>query len=97
MELKLKVITPNGIFLNSIKVSHVGVQTTDGDMTIYARHAAIVSTLKIGLVKYTDVKGNIKYIHVHRGILQVHNNEVKVLTPWLYEVDEKGKKLGPKI
>ncbi|QGS51507.1 FoF1 ATP synthase subunit delta/epsilon [Spiroplasma tabanidicola] len=96
MELKLKVITPNGIFLNSIEVNHVGVQTMDGDMTIYAHHAAIVSTLNIGIVKYTDSKGNLKYIHVHRGILQVNNNEVKVLTPWLYEVDEKGKRIGPR-
>ncbi|AOG60024.1 F0F1 ATP synthase subunit epsilon [Spiroplasma helicoides] len=94
--LKLKIITPNGIFLNSIEVNHVGVQTTAGDLTIYARHTPIVSTLQIGTVKYTNSEG-VKYVHVHRGILQVTREEVKLLTPWLYEIDDKGKQIGPKI
>ncbi|AHB35902.1 FoF1 ATP synthase subunit delta/epsilon [Spiroplasma apis] len=91
--MKLKVITPDGIFLNDIEVNYVGVQTSAGDMTIYSRHIPIVSTLIIGVLKYEheNIK---KYIHVHRGILQVSKEQVKILTQRLYEVDENGKRIS---
>ncbi|QEH61278.1 F0F1 ATP synthase subunit epsilon [Spiroplasma chinense] len=93
--LKLKVITPNGVYVDGIEIDNINVQTSAGDMTIYARHASIVSTLKVGQIKYVNEQG-VKYVHVHRGILKVSHNEVKILTQWLYEVDENGKKTGPR-
>lgn len=93
--LKLKIITPTGIYLDQ-EVEFVNTQTTAGDMTIYSRHASIVSTLKIGVIKYANESG-LHYIHVHRGILKVSNNQVLILTQWLYLVDEKGKKTGEKF
>lgn len=89
---KLKIITPEGIYINDLEVEYVSVKTADGQITIYSNHAPIVSTLLIGDMKY-EIKGVIKYIHLHRGILQVSNNEVKILTQRLYEVDEKGQRL----
>ncbi|WP_257789174.1 F0F1 ATP synthase subunit epsilon [Spiroplasma clarkii] len=75
------------------EVEYVNTQTVAGDMTIYSRHASIVSTLKIGVVKYATDKG-IQYVHVHRGLLRVNQNQVLILSQWLYLVDEKGKKTG---
>jgi len=90
--LMLKIITPNGIFLNK-EIEYINAQTTAGDITIYSRHTAIVSTLKIGILKYASESG-FEYIHVHRGILKVSNNEVIILSQSLYKVDEKGKKIS---
>ncbi|WP_338985203.1 F0F1 ATP synthase subunit epsilon [Spiroplasma endosymbiont of Diplazon laetatorius] len=93
MELtKLKIITPDGIYIDDLKVESVSVRTADGQVTIYSNHSPIVSTLLIGDMKY-EVNGTVKYIHLHRGILQVSKEQVKILTQRLYEVDEKGQRL----
>ncbi|AHI52403.1 F0F1 ATP synthase subunit epsilon [Spiroplasma culicicola] len=95
MPINLKIITPEGTYIDNVPVDWVNVQTNAGEMTIYPRHAQLVSTLKIGTIKFTNEQG-LKYIHVHRGILQVTKDQVKILTQWLYEIDAKGKKIGPK-
>ncbi|QHX36308.1 F0F1 ATP synthase subunit epsilon [Spiroplasma sp. BIUS-1] len=93
MELtKLKIITPDGVYIDDLKVESVSVRTADGQITIYANHSPIVSTLLIGDMKY-EVNGSTKYIHLHRGILQVSREQVKILTQRLYEVDERGQRL----
>ncbi|AUM62309.1 FoF1 ATP synthase subunit delta/epsilon [Spiroplasma monobiae] len=93
MELtKLKIITPEGIYIDDLKVESVSVRTADGQVTVFANHSPIVSTLLIGDMKY-ELNGTSKYIHLHRGILQVSKEQVKILTQRLYEVDEQGRRL----
>ncbi|WP_339020987.1 F0F1 ATP synthase subunit epsilon [Spiroplasma endosymbiont of Atherix ibis] len=89
---KLKIITPEGIYINDLKVESVSVRTADGQITIYANHSSIVSTLLIGDMKY-EINGTVKYIHLHRGILRVSKEQIKILTQRLYEVNEKGQRL----
>lgn len=92
MKTKLKIITPDGIFINNKEVDQVYIQTTDGDMAILANHSPIVATLKIGTLTFKDNSENIP-IHVHRGIVKVSKDEVKVLTERLYLIDEQGNKI----
>ncbi|AGR40755.1 F0F1 ATP synthase subunit epsilon [Spiroplasma taiwanense] len=90
--IKLKIITPEGIYIDDLDVDYVSVRTTAGQIAIYANHTPIVSTLIIGDMKYEREKDK-KYIHLHRGIIQVSKKQVKILTQRLYEVDERGKKI----
>ncbi|AGR41761.1 F0F1 ATP synthase subunit epsilon [Spiroplasma diminutum] len=89
---KLKIITPDEIYIDDLEVEYVNVRTADGQITVYANHSPVVSTLLIGDMKY-EINGVIKYIHLHRGIIQVSKDQVKILTQRLYEVNEKGQRI----
>ncbi|AKX33719.1 F0F1 ATP synthase subunit epsilon [Spiroplasma litorale] len=91
-EFKLKIVTPEETFLDDIEVDSLTIVTTAGKITVYANHAPIVSTLVIGNMKYT-VNNITKHIHLHRGIIKISNNQVKIITQRLYEVDEKGQRI----
>ncbi|AHI53467.1 F0F1 ATP synthase subunit epsilon [Spiroplasma sabaudiense Ar-1343] len=92
MTTKLKIITPEGIYLNDILVDIVNVQTTDGDLGILANHIPLVATLRIGTLNYRQ-DNKVKYVHVHRGILKVSKGQVRIITERLYPVDSKGIKI----
>lgn len=92
MLIKLKIITPSGIFIDDKEVNSVGIQTVDGDMTILANHSPIVSTLKIGTVTIID-NGQKIFVHVHRGIVKVSGERIKILTEKVYLVDENKNKI----
>lgn len=92
MAIKLKIITPETLFIDDKEVDQVYLQTTDGDMTVLKNHAPLVSTLKIGTVWYSI--GNEKtFVHVHRGIVKISQEQVKILTDSLYLIDEQGNKI----
>ncbi|AKU79298.1 F0F1 ATP synthase subunit epsilon [Spiroplasma turonicum] len=90
--LKLKIVTPEETYLDDIDVESITILTTAGKITVYSNHAPIVSTLVIGNMKYT-INNVTKYIHLHRGILKISHNQVKIITQRLYEVDENGQRL----
>ncbi|ASP27826.1 F0F1 ATP synthase subunit epsilon [Spiroplasma corruscae] len=91
-KLKLKIITPEETFLDDVEVESITIVTTAGSITVYANHAPIVSTLVIGNMKYVN-NNETKHIHLHRGILKISHNQVKIITQRLYEVDEKGQRI----
>lgn len=92
MSIKLKIVTPNGIFINDKDVDIVNVQTIDGDMGIMGSMIPIVSALKIGTLSYRE-KDKITKIHVHRGIVKVDGVQCKIITERLYLIDDSGNKL----
>ncbi|KAJ3616561.1 hypothetical protein Zmor_011830 [Zophobas morio] len=89
MKLKVRIITPNGLFVDDKEYDSAYIQTTDGDMTILPMHAPIVSTLKIGTVTLAD-GSNKEHIHVHRGLVKIDANGIKIITERLYLVDDSG-------
>ncbi|ATG97648.1 FoF1 ATP synthase subunit delta/epsilon [Mesoplasma lactucae] len=93
MGIKLKVVTPNGTFINDKEVDIVNVQTIDGDMGILKGMVPVVSALKIGTMSFR-VGNDVTYVHVHRGILKVNPDECKIITERLYLVDENGSKIA---
>jgi F-type H+-transporting ATPase subunit epsilon len=54
MKLKVRIITPNGVFADDKEVNSAYLQTTDGDMTILPKHSPLVSTLKIGTMTLSN-------------------------------------------
>lgn len=92
MGIKLKVVTPEGTFINDKEVDIVNVQTIDGDMGILKNMIPLVSALKIGTMSFKNGEKR-TYVHVHRGIVTVDGQQCKIITERLYLVDEKGEKL----
>ncbi|WP_338972420.1 F0F1 ATP synthase subunit epsilon [Spiroplasma endosymbiont of Panorpa germanica] len=92
MKTKLKIITPEGIFINDILVDIVNVQTTDGEMGFLVNHSPVVATLKIGTLSYRQDNKKV-YVHVHRGIVKVDKQQVKVITERVYLVDQNGTRI----
>lgn len=89
MSIKLKVVTPDGIFIDDREVDIVNLQTIDGDMGIMGNMVPIISALTIGTLSFRDQKGSdLVRVHVHRGILEVTPQQCKIITERLYLVDE---------
>lgn len=93
MGIKLKVVTPDGIFINDKDVDIINVQTIDGDMGIMKGMVPIVSALRIGTMSFR-INNSVTYVHLHRGILKVAPDECKIITQRLYLVNESGQKLS---
>jgi len=92
MGIKLRVVTPDGIFINDKEVDIVNVQTIDGDMGIMKNMTPIVSALKIGTMSFR-INNNVTYVHLHRGILKVSPQECRIITERLYLVNQSGQKI----
>lgn len=92
MKLKVKIITPSGVFVDNKEVDAVTLQTSDGEITVLAMHMPVVSTLRIGTVTLID-EGRKTYIHVHRGLVRIGGMELKIITERLYLIDEHGNKI----
>ena len=56
----------------------VTVPTTDGEMTILSKHAALVATLKAGTVTVRTAGGE-QTFPVESGVLEVSNDQVTIL------------------
>lgn len=86
MGLKLRMVTPDGLFIKDKIVDIVNVQSIDGDMGILEHSIPIVTALKIGVVSFRE-KDKITYVHVHRGIMETDGETCTIITERLYLVD----------
>jgi len=77
-ELTLRVITPERIVSDTTAAS-VRIPALDGDMGIFPRHAAMVATLKPGILRYKE-GGMETTMFVAGGFAEVRDNTVRVLT-----------------
>ena len=74
----LEIITPDKkLFAGDVK--SVTVPGTDGSLGILNHHAALISSLKNGIVKVTDEKQEIHNFEINSGVIEVLNNKVIVL------------------
>ena len=74
----LEIITPDKkLFAGDVK--SVTVPGTDGSLGILNHHAALISSLKNGIVKVTDEKQEIHNFEINGGVIEVLNNKVIVL------------------
>jgi F-type H+-transporting ATPase subunit epsilon len=75
-DLTLEVATPDKLLVNET-ISQVEVPGKDGYMGILPGHAALISELKEGVIKYSGGKsGEIK---ITGGFVEVLDNKVRVL------------------
>jgi F-type H+-transporting ATPase subunit epsilon len=76
-DLSLEVATPDKLLVNE-KVSQVEVPGKDGYMGILPGHAALISELKEGTLKYT-ASGKSSQLTITGGFVEVRDDKVRVL------------------
>lgn len=75
--LKLEIVTPGKRVLDA-EVDSVTVTTATGEAGILPNHAPLISTLKPGILAYTN-KGTTDKLAVSGGFVEVNANTVSVL------------------
>ncbi len=67
---KFELISPERLLL-SARVTEVIVSGTEGDFTVMANHAPIITTLRLGVLRVPGMKGNLSDVYVRSGIANV--------------------------
>ena len=77
-ELNLEIVTPFGKLVNE-SITSCTLPGASGQFQVLKDHAAIISTVTVGLVKieYMDVKS--AYVAVSSGFCEVKDNQVEVI------------------
>jgi F-type H+-transporting ATPase subunit epsilon len=76
--LHLEIITPEKVlFSGDIKI--IKLPGALGSFEIMRNHAPLISTLIKGKIKVKETNGLISYFEINSGLIEVSNNEVKVL------------------
>lgn len=84
----LEVVTPEKrLFKDDVQL--VVVPEMNGEMGILRNHVPMFAALNIGILRYTDVDGEIKNIALSGGFMEVALNEARVLA----ETAEYGSKI----
>jgi F-type H+-transporting ATPase subunit epsilon len=76
--LKFELVSPERL-LSSGEVQQVVVPGTEGEFTVLANHAPVLSTLKPGVVTVTDASGSEERIYVRGGFAEVNPGGLTVL------------------
>lgn len=76
--MQLTIISPEKEIFKGI-VTSVTVPGVLGEFQILDNHAAIVSALRDGDVKYILSSGEERFLSIGKGFVEVLNNEVSVL------------------
>jgi F-type H+-transporting ATPase subunit epsilon len=76
-DLSLEIATPDKLLVNE-KVTQVEVPGKDGYMGILPGHAALISELAEGVLKYTSA-GKTTELKVTGGFVEVIDDKVRVL------------------
>lgn len=84
--LKLEIVTPEKRVFDA-EVDSVTVPTASGEAGIFPNHAPLVSTLKPGILSYSQ-KGGSEKLAVSGGFVEVSGNKVSVLADTAETSDE---------
>lgn len=76
--MTVEILTPEKAIFTG-EASFVSLPGSDGSMGILNNHAPLITTLKKGVVKVEDEKGNPQTFEVNGGTVEVLNNRVIIL------------------
>jgi F-type H+-transporting ATPase subunit epsilon len=76
--LYLEIISPEKLLFAG-EISIIKLPGVSGSFEIMKNHVPIISTLKQGKIKVKETSGIVSYFDVEGGLVEVSNNEVKVL------------------
>lgn len=76
--IHLKIITPKGLFLEE-DIDSLNVKTVEGYRTLLSNHIPLVAMLAICKCT-TKSKGTTKEYALAGGLLQMHENEMRILS-----------------
>jgi len=74
----LEIITTERLLFEG-DIAIIKLPGTLGSFEIMNNHAALISTLEHGKIKVKETNGIISYFEIKGGLVEVSNNEVKVL------------------
>jgi len=76
--MTVEILTPEkALFTGEAKL--VSLPGSDGSLGILSNHAPLITTLKKGVVKVEDEKGNAQSFEVNGGTVEVLNNRMIIL------------------
>ena len=76
--LYLEIISPEKLLFAG-EITIIKLPGVSGSFEIMKIHVPIISTLKQGKIKVKETSGIVSYFDVEGGLVEVSNNEVKVL------------------
>ena len=96
-EFRLRIITPEKQILDEQVVS-LEAKAVEGWLGVWANHAPMVAILHEGDVKWRDTNDKDHLLHISGGILDVGENEARVIADGLSEPpkDEPAKPVEKK-
>ena len=76
--LYLEIISPEKLLFAG-EITIIKLPGVSGSFEIMKNHVPIISTLQQGKIKVKETSGIVSYFDVEGGLVEVSNNEVKVL------------------
>ncbi len=90
VNMNLEVLTPEKtIYAGKVKL--ISVPGTKAPFTVLRNHAPIISTLEKGFIRIVTEMGNDLHYLIDKGIIEVNNNNIKVLVEKISEEDGYSK------
>lgn len=84
---KFDLVSPERLLVSG-EVEQVLVPGTEGDMTILAHHAPVLTTLRPGLLEIGFAGGKAQHYFVRGGFAEVNPNGLTVLAETAIDLDE---------
>ena len=88
--IKLEVVTPEMAVVNE-DVQMVVAPGTLGEFGVLAGHTTFLTTLKVGIIRYSDTNGKERYVFVSGGFAEALPDKVTILA----ESAERRKNIDP--
>ncbi|HWP98356.1 MAG TPA: F0F1 ATP synthase subunit epsilon [Syntrophomonadaceae bacterium] len=82
----LEIVTPEQILFKD-EIQFLVVPGAEGELGVMKNHAPLVTSLKIGVLRYKDQGGNFRRMALSGGFLEVVDNAARVLA----ETAERGE------
>ena len=76
--IKLDIVTPDKAVVNE-DVKIIMAPGSLGEFGVLAGHTPFLTTLKTGIVRYTDAQGTERYVFVNGGFAEALPNKVTIL------------------
>ncbi|HYF93353.1 MAG TPA: F0F1 ATP synthase subunit epsilon [Symbiobacteriaceae bacterium] len=77
-EMTLQIVTPEGTVLKDVKTDAVIIPASEGSMGILHNHAPMVTTLKVGVLRYKQAN-NYKRVALAGGFMELNTNKITIL------------------
>jgi F-type H+-transporting ATPase subunit epsilon len=81
-----ELVTPERVLMSQ-PVEQVSIPGADGDFTVFAGHAPVVSTLRPGVIEAKGADGKITRIYVRGGFCEVAPDSLTVLAETARDAD----------
>ena len=85
--IKFEIVTPERVVLKE-DIKQITVPTKDGEITILPLHIPLVATLKPGVLDIRRTNGEIEYISISGGFLEVLKNKLVILADTAERAEE---------